>query len=143
MTAINIVLNDAAGTPVAHTFVPIGLDGNTFWWEDQSAASVIGNWKISAKIQRPSVAQAGQNSKDRMYRVTVGLHEPILETLGNSTISGIPAAPTVSYIPRVVNEFVMAERSTLANRKDLRKMNSNLLDEAQMVAAIENLVFSA
>jgi hypothetical protein len=63
--------------------------------------------------------------------------------LGTSTISGIPAAPTVSYIPRVVNEFVMAERSTLANRKDLRKMNSNLLDEAQMVAAIENLVFSA
>jgi hypothetical protein len=142
MTAINIVLNDAAGTPVAHTFVPVGLEGNTFWWEDQSAASVIGNWKISAKIQRPTNAQAGQNSKDRMFRVTVGLHEPVLETLGNSTISGIPAAPTIAYVDRVLTEYVIAERSTLQNRKDLRKMNFNLQDEAQVVAAVETLISS-
>ncbi len=143
MSAINIVLADAQGTPVNHTFVPIGFVGDTYWWEDQSAASTIGNWKISLKIQRPSVAQTGQNSAQRVNRVTMQLHEPILETLGTSTISGIPAAPTVSYIPRITSEYVLPERSTLQNRKDLRKMNANLQAEAQMVAAVETLVFSA
>lgn len=143
MSAINIVLNDAADTPVAHTFVPIGYVGDTYWWEDQSAAAAIGNWKISLKIQRPSAAQQGQNSANRVYRVTIGLHEPILETLGTSTVSGIPAAPTIAYIPRVMNEYVIAERATLQNRKDLRKMNALLQDEAQMLAAVENFIFSA
>lgn len=143
MSAINIVLADAQGTPVNHTFVPVGFVGDTYWWEDQSAASAIGNWKISLKIQRPASANAGQNSAQRVYRVTIGLHEPILETLGTSTISGIPAAPTVSYVDRIISEYVMPERSTLQNRKDLRKMNYNLQNEAQMIAAVETLIFSA
>lgn len=143
MSAINIVLADAQGTPVNHTFVPIGFVGDTYWWEDQSAASSIGNWKISLKIQRPTAAQAGQSSANRVNRVTIGLHEPILETLGTSTISGIPAAPTVSYVPRITSEYILPERTTLQNRKDLRKMSANLQNEAQMLAAVETLAFSA
>ena len=143
MSAINIVLADAQGTPVNHTFVPVGFTGDTYWWEDQSAAAAIGNWKISLKIQRPAAATTGQNSAQRVYRVTIGLHEPVLETLGTSTISGIPAAPTISYIDRIVSEYVLPERSTLQNRKDLRKMNYNLQNEAQMIAAVETLIFSA
>lgn len=142
MSAINIVLADAQGTPVNHTFVPVGFIGDTFWWEDQSAAAAIGNWKISMKIQRPSSAQQGQNSANRVYRVTRTLHEPILETLGSSTISGIPAAPTISYIPRDIKETVIPERATLQNRKDLRKMSYNLDNEAQYVDMVENLLFN-
>lgn len=140
MSASNIVLADAQGTPVNHTFVPVGLQGDTFWWEDQSAASSIGNWKASLKLQRPSNATAGQNSSQRMYRVTAALHEPVLETLGTSTISGIPAAPTVSYISRATGEFALPERSTLQNRKDIRKMFALILADAQFVAAIEQLL---
>jgi hypothetical protein len=38
-------------------------------------------------------------------------------------------------------EFVMPERATLQNRKDLRKMLALLLAETQTVALIETLVY--
>lgn len=141
MAASNIVLADAQGTPVNHTFVPLGPDREgVFWFEDQSAASAIGYWRISYQLKRPIVSQAGQNSNQRTYRAVIGLHEPILEVVSNNTVSGIAPAPTVSYVPRVFNEYVMPERASLQNRKDLRKMNYNLQNEAQLVALVETLV---
>jgi hypothetical protein len=139
--ASNIVLADALGTPVNHTFIPVGRDKNgVFWFEDQSAANAIGNWRISVEFTRPPVPQAQQNSSGRSNRAKISLHEPILETLSNSTVSGISPAPTVSYVSRAYSEFVMPERSSLQNRKDLRKMMANLLNETQMVALTETLV---
>lgn len=141
MAASNIVLADAQGTPVNHTFVPLGpTSDGTFWFEDQSAASAIGFWKISFKLQRPVVGKAGDNSAKRNYRATIGLHEPILETVSNNTVSGISPAPTVSYIPRAFVEFVMPERSVLLDRKNLRKMIYNLANETQFINLVENLI---
>jgi hypothetical protein len=141
MAASNIVLADALGTPVNHTFVPLGPDRDgVFWFEDQSQASPIGYWRISYQLKRPTQGAAGANSNQRTYRATIGLHEPVLETVSNATVSGIAPAPTISYVPRTFTEYVMPERSSLQNRKDLRKMNSNLQDEAQLIALVENLV---
>lgn len=141
MAAVNIVLADAQGTPVNHTFVPLGPDKDgVFWFEDQSQANSIGYWRISMQLKRPSLAVAGQNSSQRTYRAVVALHEPILETVSNNTVSGIAPAPTVSYVLRTFTEHVMPERASLQNRKDLRKMIYNLLNEAQAVALIETLV---
>lgn len=141
MAASNIVLADALGTPVNHTFVPLGPDRDgLFWFEDQSQASPIGYWRISYQLKRPAVGSAGQNSNQRTYRAVIGLHEPVLETVSNNTVSGIAPAPTVSYIPRSFLEFVMPERSSLQNRKDLRKMTYNLCNETQLVALVETLV---
>lgn len=140
--ASDIVLADALGTPVNHTFVPIGRDKNgVYWFEDQSAANAIGNWMISIDVRRPAVASAKQSSDGRTARVLIGLHEPILETVSNDTVSGIAPAPTVSYVSRGFTEFVMPERSSLQNRKDLRKMSYNLLNNAQVVAAVETLAY--
>ena len=112
--ASNIVLADAAGTPVNHTFVPIGRDkAGVFWFEDQSAANAVGFWRISVEQKRPASPVAGTTSKDRAYRTVIGLHEPILETVSNSTVSGIAPAPTVAYIPRAFSEYVAPERSSL------------------------------
>jgi len=140
--ASNIVLADALATPVNHTFVPIGRDKNgVFWFEDQSASNAIGNWRISIESVRPSVPAAQQNSVGRTYRVKIGLHEPILETVSNSTVSGIAPAPTVGYVSRSFQEFVMPERATLQNRKDLRKMMASLLGDTQVIACVESLTF--
>lgn len=140
MAAANIVLADAQATPVNHTFVPLGPDKDgVFWFEDQSQASPIGFWRISYQLKRPPVGQAGQNSANRNYRVIVGLHEPVLEVVSNNTVSGISPAPTVSYVCRSFFEDVMPERSSLQNRKDLRKMSANLKNEAQYIALVENL----
>jgi hypothetical protein len=141
MAASNIVLADAQGTPVNHTFVPLGPDRDgIFWFEDQSQASPIGYWRISYQLKRPVVGAAGQNSNQRTYRAAIGLHEPILENVTNATINGIAPAPTVSYVPRGFVEYVMPERSSLQNRKDLRKMCYNLQNETQLIALVETLV---
>lgn len=140
MAASNIVLADALATPVNHTFVPLGPDREgVFWFEDQSQASPIGFWRISYQLKRPLPGNAGQTSSQRTYRASIGLHEPILENVTNNTVSGIAPAPTVSYVPRCFIEHVLPERSSLQNRKDLRKMAYNLSNETQFIALVENL----
>lgn len=137
-TATAIVLADAQVTPVNHTFSPIGADSNEiFWFVDQSQVNAIGFWKISVEITRPKLAQPGESSKNRVERVRIGLHEPVLETVSNSTVSGIAPAPTVAYIPRAFSEFIFPERGVLLDRKNLRKMKANLLNDANMVAVLE------
>lgn len=141
MLAADIVLADAAGTPVNHTFKPSGIDSKTgiYWFVDRSQTNAIGYWKISVELKEPPPASTGQSSDTRTYRARIGLHEPVLETLSNSTISGITPAPTVSYIPRSFTEYVMPERSTLLERQHLRKMTQNLQANANIVDVVENL----
>lgn len=141
MAAVNIVLADAQATPVNHTFVPLGPDKDgLFWFEDQSQASPVGFWRISYQLKRPAIAKAGESSRERTYRAVIGLHEPVLETVSNNTVNGIAPAPTISYVPRSFTEYVMPERSSLQNRKDLRKMTYNLQNEAQLVSLVETLI---
>lgn len=141
MSAVsNIVLNDLKATPVAHTFVPVGQDKNGVWWfEDKSQASAIGFWRISLDTRRPAAAKPGDSSKNRVHRVIVGLHEPVLENVSNSTVSGIIPAPTLAYVMRSVVELILPERSTIQDRKDLRGMMSTLLVHAQVIDVIDNL----
>jgi hypothetical protein len=142
MALANIVLADAQATPVNHTFVPLGLDrNNVLWFEDQSQASPIGFWRVSFELKRPEPGSAGQSSANRVYRVKIGLHEPALENVTNSTVSGVAPAPTISYVCRSNVEHIIAERSSVQNRKDLRKMTYNLQNEAQLVNLVENLIF--
>lgn len=141
-TATAIVLADALATPVNHTFNPIGLDGKgTFWFVDQSASNAIGFWKISFDISTPPNAQPGESSARRVHRVRIGLHEPVLETVSNSTVSGIAPAPTVAYISRAFVEFVLPERTTLTDRKNIRKMCASLLTDTNVTKLVEELQF--
>lgn len=139
--AVNITLADAQGTPVTHTFVPIGTDGDgVLWFEDQSQSTAIGFWRISIQRKAPSVSQlqAGSSSKDRVYRYRVALHLPVLETLSNNTVSGIIPAPTLAYVERGSLEYISPERSALIDRKNIAKMLPLLGQIAQIVSMIEN-----
>jgi hypothetical protein len=138
--ATNIVLADALATPVNHTFVPVGKDDkNVFWFNDQSITNAIGFWRISVEVKTPAPAKTGDSSSGRSYRYRIGLHEPILEVVSNATVVGIAPAPTVSYIPRSFTEFLIPERASLQNRRDLRKMTSALLADANIVTVVESL----
>lgn len=137
----NIVLADAQGTPVNHTFIPIGGDEKGVQWAvDQSQSNAVGYWRISIQTSAPTPPKAGESTNGRTFRVRVGLHEPVLETNGDSSASGIIPAPTVAYIPRSFIEYVLPERSSLQNRKDLWKMTHLLGANAQIQAAVESLV---
>jgi hypothetical protein len=139
MAASNIVLADAAVTPVNHTFIPMGYDKNgVFWFEDQSQANAIGYWRISVELKRPPPAAPGQTSEGRAYRARVNLHEPVLANITNSTVTGVLPAPQLAYTVRSFTEFALPERSALLDRQNISKMMPLLLQNAQIKAIVEN-----
>lgn len=142
--ASSIALADAAGTPVTHTFVPNGPDKDgTYWFVDPvgdgSGNGPIGFWRISVGIKRPPLPIAGTNSQNRTFRVNIALHVPILAN-SDYAASGLVPAPTVAYTPRCFMEFVLPERSAEFDRDSIRKMAYNLLNNAQVVSAVEDLI---
>lgn len=141
MTAVtSIVLNDAQGSPVAHTFIPLGPDTSGVWWfEDQTGASAVGYNRISIQLVRTPPAQNGTaSSSNRVNRLKIKIHIPTLETLGTND-NGITPPPTVAYVTRAVIDLDLPERSTLQNRKDIRKYAQFVLADAQIVALAELL----
>lgn len=139
--AANIVLADAQATPVNHTFIPLGPDKNGVqWFEDQSQTNAIGYWRISAELKRTMNPAAGaSSSNERVNRIKLALHEPVLETLGTAD-NGLTPPPTVAFVVRTYIEAVLPERCSLQNRKDIRKMSVGLLADAQIISMIENLI---
>lgn len=135
----NIVLNDAQATPVAHTFIPLGPDTNGVWWfEDQTGAAPIAYNRISLSLTRPGNPAAGASAGDRVNRVKWSIHTPVLETLGTAD-NGILPPPKVAYVCRSMGEFILPDRSTLQERKNLRKYADFLLAESQLTSMVETL----
>jgi len=136
-----VTLADAQATPVNHNFVPNGRDDKgTFWLIDRSQMSAIGFWKISIEFKEPAPATAGMGSKDRSYRIRIGMHEPVLESISNSSTTGIAPAPTIAYVPRAFSEFIIPERAAAIDRNNLRKMMANYLAaNAQLTSIVQDL----
>lgn len=140
--ASNIVLADAQATPVNHTFLPLGLDQNgIFWFEDQSQSNAVGYWKISVEIKRPPPPTSGTSSEGRVFKMKIGLHEPVLANITNSTVSGVAPSPQVAYVMRAFAEYNVPERGSLQERKDLRKMFAALQTDAQIISVVEGLQY--
>jgi hypothetical protein len=77
------------------------------------------------------------NQANRNIRAMVKIETPKLENVSNSTISGIAPAPTVSYRPACMIEFVLPERCSLQDRKDLRKYADFLLASTPVTDLVE------
>lgn len=134
----NMVIADALATPVNHTFIPVASKEGLFEWQDQSAASnplgvPVGFNRILASAQMSRDVNAGKGKFALDFRYIM----PTLETVSNSTQSGILPAATWAYDCAMFIKFVVSARSTLQNRKDLYKMgplafqNAQILDWAQ------------
>lgn len=126
-TRANIVLNDAQATPVAHTFAPADILSGNAQWEDRSASQYIGFNKLSMRLVRPSGETGVGNRNLKLY---IKLETPKLETVSNSTVSGIAPAPTVSYRPVAELTVTMPERAQLQDRKDLQKYLLQLMSNS-------------
>jgi hypothetical protein len=134
----DIIINDGAATPVAHTFKPIGKDANgVFWWEQSTPAPVnkLGAKRIGYKQTRELAAQ---NQLTALSKASYMLFVPTLETLGNNS-AGITPPATVAYREIARVEYTIAERSVAQERKDTRVLSLNLLGHAMAVANIDNL----
>lgn len=136
----NIVINDGEATPVAHTFNPTS-DKDMDIFEDRAGGIAIGFPLISIRFKRPSPASNGMASSanGRVYRVHVSMAYPVLEVTSASTGTGIQPAPTVAYVLRKNEEWVLPERSTTQNRKNLRALSYNLMANTDFRKVVEDL----
>lgn len=136
--AANVVIDDGAGTPVAHTFTPIGKDDKGVMWFEQTTpapTSPIGAKRIGYKQTRVLDQRQQQTG---VSKVVYTLAVPTLETLANNS-AGITPPPTVAYVERARLEFDLAERSSKQERKDTRVLLANFVAHAMAVANIDDL----
>lgn len=133
MAAIaSISINDSV--PGAHVFNPIqSVDPATYARNGVVGTPVVGEEQIMLSLK------LGARTSEAVNRVKVTLRIPVLETPDGGTPSGYVAPPKVAYHLMCNAEFVLPNRSTAAQREDLRVLMGNLLSNAQVVSLIEDL----
>lgn len=130
MAAIaTITLPDAATTPVNHVFNPMSVKGDTGSWANQSASLPIGFEQIGMTLTDPS-------GNVTVYRQNTTMRLPVLKT---TTDTGGNSVTTVDYWLEANLELKIPSRSTLQNRKDLVKLFTGLLANAQFTSMAQDL----
>lgn len=124
-----IVVPDAAGTPVNHTFTKVKVNGDTAYFVEQSSTSALGYWPLTLTQRAPL---AGQTEK--LYRSKISLAIPVVVT---ETINGI-GRPILEYTMRANVEHVVPAEATLQNRKDLRKLTVGIQNDPAYLAMVES-----
>lgn len=105
-------LTTSATVGVDKTFGPEGINSGVARWVDRSGGIALGYPAITMSVRPPSKAS-------RMYKVTAKVVLPTLEQTSASTATGIQPAPTKAYDCTCLMEFMLPERSTLAERQAL------------------------
>jgi len=128
----NIVINDGAGTPVAHTFSPKGAmlqpdKKSVAVWKDQAPASAVGFLTIT---ETHSPVNANGMEKFR-YVIDV----PTLESPGSGG-SFVPP-PTRAYGTIAVLEVWAHERASAQELKDIAAYVKNFTATTYLKDAIE------
>lgn len=133
-----VVINDGAGTPVAHTLSPIGKDKNgVFWFEQTIPAPVSPLGAIRMGYLQTRILDR-RKQLTGMSKVTYTIHVPTLETLSNNS-GGIVPPPTLAYEEIARVEFTLAERSAYQERVNTRALIRNLLSHAMPTANVDTL----
>lgn len=126
-----IVINDGATTPVAHTFSPVGIDAaGVAKLADRSGGIAIGFPVVTMSVRMPTKVS-------RNYKVIGKIVRPTLEVTSPSTATGIQPAPTKAYDHLGTFEFVLPERGTEAERKDILAYMSNLIASVSIQNAVK------
>lgn len=124
-----IIINDGAATPVAHTFNPVQINGNVAMFADRATGITVGFPLLTTSLSRPS-------KTSKLTKVRFKLVMPILETLGNNTVTGIVPSPTKAYDVTFDCSFLLPERCSLADRNNILAYAKNLLAHATPAALV-------
>jgi hypothetical protein len=120
----SLSVNDAAATPVTHTFSPVSTNGAHAYWADRSQATPAGYYKIDHNVEAP-------NGTRTVHRVTVGFGVP--------TLASIDGVQTVVRTNSAQVVFNLHPDSTLQERKDLLAFVTNALGLADMKNSVWNI----
>lgn len=113
----NLVINDRAATPVAHTYSPDGDDANGVHVFSEKTGVPAGNPRFTAQLRK-------SNGK---YRPTLRLQVPIVQT---QTINGV-SAPVVVRTAYVELACTFDQLSTDQERKDAIGLMANAMAASQ------------
>lgn len=132
MTAIAaLTLADGQATPVNHTFSPVNIDAaGVAKWADRVGGIALGFPIVTMSLRSPT-------KTNRNYKVAAKVVLPVLEVTSPSTATGIQPAPTLAYNLTCNIDMVLPERSTQAQRDDLRAYVKNFLGHAVFTAAAQ------
>lgn len=124
----NLVLADGQATPVSKTFTARRADTSLAVWKDQTAGIAIGFPTVSLSVRETASA----------FRVETRVTKPVLEVISGSD-AGYTPSPKVAYTVLGKQEFVLPNRCTLQDRKDIQAFCKNLLADTVANNAIQNL----
>lgn len=113
----NLVINDRAATPVAHTFTPDGSDKNNVAYWSEKTSVPAGNPQVSWSLTK-------SNGK---YKLVGKYTVPVVQT---QTINGV-SSPIVLRIGRAKVEFDFDALSLTQERADLVGFVYNSLPTSQ------------
>lgn len=128
-----ISVNDGQATPVSHVFNPVGMEPATYKRNSDTSVPVIGQEELVLDLKQTNKASEG------VAKARVSLAIPVLESPSGGTGSGYVAPPKVAFILRSVTEYFLPNRSTGAQRKDLRVLTGNLQANSQVVSMVDTL----
>lgn len=131
MAAIaTLSLLDGQPTPVSHSFAPVTIDrAGVAHFADRSGGIALGYPYITLLVRQPTKAS-------RTTKVTGKVMVPVLEVTSPSTATGIQPQPTKAFDELFSFDFVLPERSTAAQRKDILAYAKNLLAHAVVTNAV-------
>lgn len=127
----NITINDGATTPVAHTFSPVGISGDVAKFADRSGG-------ISLGFPQITISSVAPTKTSRLYKARIKVVLPVLENSTGTASNGFAPAPTKAYDLMADMTFILPERSTQQNRKDLLAFVKNLLAHATPTSVIQD-----
>lgn len=127
----SITINDGATTPVARVFSPVRIDNNgVAKLEDRSGGTAIGFPVLTLSLREPTKAS-------RNYKFMAKIVLPTLEVTAPSTATGIQPAPTKAYDHLATCEFVLPERGTDAERKNILALLANAIQNINVQNAVK------
>jgi len=125
MSAISdIVAFDGAATPVSHTFKPQSVT--------RENGVVTAFWK-EVNVSVPDAAQGTVTMSLKklgggIFRVNSRVAIPVMEAIAGNNSSGYTAPPKVAYIDTDDNVGYFSERGTIAGRRLVRQLATNILN---------------
>lgn len=122
----NITINDGESTPVAHVFAPVTTDGFLARLKERVGAIASVFPSLNVQFREPLNGQ-----RDRVYRIKETIQMPVAVT-----IDGVVSIDHTDYAHV---EYVISERSSEQQRKNLRMLVSNSQANATLATVVDKL----
>lgn len=127
-TFADIILNNGAATPVAKTFKVKMNDNMTSLWEERSGGIPLGYALLKVQTKDTQTVR----------KVMIWIAIPTLEAVAGANGAGFTPAAKVAYTHRSYQEFILPQRGTLDERKNLIAFHTNGLSNTTVKTVVQD-----